>query len=73
MHLLSSTQPPMRESCIDLVSLAMKLHADSLTVVQSGIRTLANMAATLQSLAFATIISENDFFFYSSSIQLSTV
>ncbi|XP_005106420.2 uncharacterized protein LOC101851290 [Aplysia californica] len=49
-------KPPMRESSIDLVAMAMKLHTNNLTVIQAGIRTLANLAATLHSLAFASMI-----------------
>lgn len=50
-----SLQPPMRESSIDLVALALTLHSKNLTVVQAGIRTLANLASTLQALAFVAM------------------
>ena len=48
----------MRESSIDLVSMALKLHSTTLTIIQSGVRTLANLAATLHSLAFASMIGK---------------
>ncbi|BFZ10978.1 hypothetical protein BsWGS_14017 [Bradybaena similaris] len=48
-------KPPLRESSIDLVTLALKLHMKNMTVVQAGIRTLANLASSLHLLAFAAM------------------
>ncbi|XP_059151050.1 uncharacterized protein LOC131937544 isoform X2 [Physella acuta] len=48
-------KPPMKESTIDLVVMAMTMHSKNLTVVQAGIRTLANLASSLHSLSFASM------------------
>ncbi|KAI8771692.1 CAunnamed protein product [Biomphalaria glabrata] len=44
-------KPPMRESAIDLASMAMSLHSRNLRIIQAGIRTLANLGSTLHTLA----------------------
>ncbi|CAL1542744.1 unnamed protein product, partial [Lymnaea stagnalis] len=48
-------KPPMRESTIDLVAMAMTLHSKNLIIIQAGIRTLANLASLLHSLAFTSM------------------
>ncbi|CAG5118019.1 unnamed protein product [Candidula unifasciata] len=48
-------KPPLRESSIDLVAMALTLHVKNMTVVQAGIRTLANLASSLHLLAFASM------------------
>lgn len=48
----------MKESTIDLVVMAMTMHSKNLTVVQAGIRTLANLASSLHSLSFASMKSK---------------
>ncbi|GFO01897.1 hypothetical protein PoB_002840200 [Plakobranchus ocellatus] len=48
-------KPPLKESSIDLVMMALTLHYKKLPIAQAGIRTLANLACSLHSLSFAAM------------------
>ncbi|KAK3738795.1 hypothetical protein RRG08_035675 [Elysia crispata] len=48
-------KPPLRESSIDLVMMALTIHYKKLPIAQAGLRTLANLACSLHFLSFSAM------------------